>query len=271
MSEQEKTQAIAKMQAQGCRRWMSLLIIAPVLLCAVLTLIAPTIRNNLARNQAGERCAFLVDTVGSVSNNTTFEIVDFSGEALITANNLEQMVLFEGEVPLETEIASRDYIPAVIHPEGDYVIYAEYRPSYATNFYICDTAGEELGAFTGDETARDIVFNNDGSLFAVSDGRYGRIKLYDGEDIRPLETLNVRGNQQYRQIDSIAFHPIEPLLFFTSADELFVYELDNYTQISRVPIFETNAHEIGFNADGTLFFMSPAGDNAPSYIWGVRG
>lgn len=270
MSEQEKQAAIAKMKAQGCRRWMTLLIITPVFICAALTLIAPTIRNNLARQEANEQCATLVNTVEPVSNNTTFEIVDFSGEALITTDNLAQMVLFEGDVSLGLEIADRDTISAVNHPDGDYFVYAAYQPSYATNFYICDNSGEASGAFTADETARNVVFNSDGSLFAVSDGRLGRIMLFDGVDIRELETINVRGNQEFRGIDSIAFHPTKPLLFFTSEDELFVYELDNYREVFRIPMFETNNREIGFNADGTLFFMSTVGEDALSYIWGVR-
>lgn len=270
MSEQEKQVAIAKVKAQGCRRWMTLIILAPIIILVILTLIGPIISDNLARKEANEKCATLVNTVETVSNSTTFELVDFSGESIITANNLAQMVLFEGEVPLGIEIARHDYISAVNHPDNDYLIYAFYRPSYATNFYICDNNGEALGAFTGDETARDVVFNSDGSLFAVSDGRMGRIMLFDGVEIRELETINVRANQDYRQIDSIAFHPTENLLFFTSENELFVYELENYSQVFRVPIFETIRQEIGFNSDGTLFFMSATGEDALSYIWGVR-
>lgn len=270
MSEQEKQAAIAKVKAQGCRRWMTLIIIAPVFLCVALTLIGPMIRDNLARQEANEECASLVNTVEAVSNSTTFDIESFSGEATITADNLAQMVLFEGEVSLGLAIANRDYIQAISHPENDYFVYAAYEPSYATNFYICDMTGEALGAFTGDETARDLVFNSDGSLFAVSDGGYGLIMLFDGLEIERETTINVRGNQEFRQIDSLAFHPTEQLLFFTSEDELFVYELENYSEVFRIPVFETIRQEIGFNSDGTLFFMSSTGEDSLSYIWGVR-
>lgn len=270
MSEQEKQAAIAKVEVQGCRRWVTLIILAPIFILIILTLLGPIISDNLARQEANAECATLIDTVEAVPNSTTFEIANFSGEAVITADNLAQMVLFEGEVPLGIEIARRDYISAVNHPDNDYFIYAAYKPSYATNFYICDNNGEALGAFTGDETTREVIFNSDGSLFAVSDGRLGRIRLFDGVAIRQLETISIRGNQEHRQINSIAFHPTEHLIFFISENELFAYELENYSEVFRVPIFETNNREIGFNTDGTLFFMSATGDDAISYIWGVR-
>ena len=269
MSEQEKQAAIAKVKAQGCRRWMTLLIITPVFICAVLTLLSPTIRNYLARQEANEECASLINTVEPVSNSTIFEIDGLSGEAIITADNLADMVLFSGEEELSASIASRGY-PAIVHPEGDYVIYAQYHASASTGFFICDYTGKALGAFTADETARDVIFNSDGSLFAVSNGRIGEVMIFDAVNLRGIKSIDIRGNQDYRQIDSIAFHPVENLLFFTSEDELFVYELENYRELLRLPIFETHGHEIGFNNAGSLFFMSSTGNDALSYIWGVR-
>ena len=269
MSEQEKQAAIAKVEAQGCRRWMTLIILAPIFILIILTLLGPIITENLARQQANEQCETLVDTVEAVPNSTTFELDNFSGEAVITADNLADMVLFEGEVDLGVSIASRDTVPAVNHPDADYAIYSDYQSGEGLNYYICDNTGEAAGAFTAGANAGDLIFNADASLFALTIAP-GKIRLFDGVDIRELETITVRDNQEFRQIDSIAFHPTEALLFFTSEDELFIYELENYSELLRLPMFETNNREIGFNTDGTLFFMSETGEEALSYIWSVR-
>lgn len=269
MSEQEKQAAIAKLQAQGCRRWMTLLIIAPVFICAILTLIAPMIQNNLARREANELCQSLPQQFEAVHQDTIWQIDGFTGEALITVDTIGQMVLF-GETTLETPVTRRDNFPAILHPDGNYSIYAEYRPSYSTRFFICDN-NEALGAFTADETAGDMAFNPDGTVFAISEGRQGQIRIFDAVAIEEIRKIDIHGTASgYRHIDSLAFHPTEPLLFFTSEDELFVYETANFTELLWQPIFETQAHEIGFNADGSLFFMSSHLTDATTYVWGVR-
>ena len=266
MSLSDEQRAIAKVQAQGCRRWMSLIILAPVLLCAILTILAPNVREYLVKREANEQCQVLATQSEPVSNSTIFEDDTFVGNTVISADNIEQLALL-GETTFEATISSRDYIPKIVHPSGDFMIYALYRPSAATNFFICDS-NNALGAFSADETAREVVFNNNGNLFAVSDGRTGRVMVFDARNIEGLETVNIRGTQDYRQIDSLAFHPTEPLLFFTSENELYVYNTDTFIQLLHLPIAETNGKEIGFNADGSLFYLAGTGENPRASVWG---
>ncbi len=267
MSLSDEQRAIAKVQAQGCRRWMSLIILAPVLLCAILTILAPNVREYLVKREANEQCQLLATQSEPVSNSTIFEDDTFIGNTVIAADNLEQLALL-GETTFEASIPSRDTISAIAHPQSDYVIYVAYRPSATTNFFICDS-NNALGAFSAGETAGDLVFNPDGTLFAVGEGRNGQVMVFDARNITGLETVNILGTQDYRQIDSLAFHPTEPLLFFTSENELYVYNTDTFIQLLRLPIAETNGKEIGFNVDGSLLYLAGIEENPRASVWGI--
>ena len=263
----DEQRAIAKVQAQGCRRWMSLIILAPVLGCAILTLIAPNISDMLVKREANQQCQNLPSQTTLVTNNTLYIDNVFTSETVISADNLEALRLL-GETVLDTVIASRDGTPLVAHPSNDYSIYRVFYPDNRMIFFVCEE-DVALGAFSANGTAGDVVFNADGSLFAIADGSNSQVMVFDGVEIARLETLTLDDSTENQLVDSIAFHPTEPLLFFTSADELFVYETINFRQLLRLPISETSQHEIGFNAEGTLFYLLSIGDTAQARIWAV--
>lgn len=265
MSLTDEQKAIAKVQAQGCRRWMSLIILAPVLLCAILTILAPNIREYLVKREANEQCQQLAPQSEPVSNSTVFEDDTFVGSTVISADNLEQMVRL-GETTFDTTIPSRDYSSAVLHPNGDTVIYVSYRSGEATNFFICD-GDNALGAFSADENAGDLVFNRDGSLFAVGDAE--SVRVFDGVNIEPHETINIRDIEEASYVDSLAFHPTEPLLFFTVENALFVYDTETFSQLLQRQFSGTSNKEIGFSADGRLVYLVDSGDNAEASVWGI--
>lgn len=263
----DEQKAIAKIQAQGCRRWMSLIILAPVLICVILTILAPSISDMLAKREANQQCQNLPSQTTLVTNSTLYTDDTFTSQTVISADNLEALSLL-GETVLDTAIASRDRSTAIAHPSNDYTIYTVFIPDDTMNFFICDS-DTALGAFSADGSAGDVVFNTDGSLFAVADGDNSRVLVFDGVDIARRETLTLDDSSDNQTVDSIAFHPTEPLLFFTADNELFVYETVNFRQLLRLPISETNQHEIGFNAEATLFYLIRTGDTAQARVWAI--
>jgi len=263
MSLSDEQRAIAKVQAQGCRRWMSLIILAPVLLCAILTIIAPNVREYLVKREANEQCQVLATQSEPFSNTTIFEDDTFVGNTVISADNLEQMLLL-GETTFEGTIPSREVANAIQHPNSNYTIYVRHN-TLSTDFFICAN-DKALGAFSAPEMVGDLVFNHDGSLFAVGDWRLG---VFDGVSIERLETINIADLQENPFIESLVFHPTEPLLFFTSENELFAYHTQTFNQLLRLPISETSQHEIGFNVDGSLFYLAETGENPQVTVWGI--
>lgn len=262
----DEQKAIAKVQAQGCRRWMSWIILAPVLLCAILTLIAPSVQDSLVKREANQQCQSLPTLSEPVANSTIYDD-SVVGTSLISVDNFQQISLID-TITLESAIPSRSHISAIAHPNGDYVIYVAYRPSEATNIFICE-GGEALGAFSADESAGDVVFNQAGTLFALSDGLNERVVVFDGVNIERLESISIAGVDQIRHIHSIAFHPTEPLLFFTSDDELFVFETETFSRVLQRQFSATSQQEIGFNAEGTILYISQAEDDTQADAWGI--
>lgn len=261
----DEQKAIAKIQAQGCRRWMSLIILAPVLGCVILTLLGPSISDMLVRREAKQQCLDLPSQTTLVTHSTLYTDDAFTSEIVISADNLEQLSLL-GETVLDTTIASHNNSTAIAHPSNEYNIYRAFRADDTMNFFICDS-NTALGAFSADGSARELVFNTDGSLFAVADGDNSRVLVFDGVEIARQETLTIDDSAENQIVDSIAFHPTEPLLFFTSENDLFVYETINFRQLLRLPISETSQHEIGFNAEATKFYLISTGDVAQASVW----
>mgnify|MGYP001071854680 CR=1 FL=1 len=273
MSEQEKMRAVAKVKTKIYRRLLTAMIVAPVFICAALTILAPTFRDNLAQREVAEFCGTQIPMLDTIQPYTIpiVETDDASSDIAITADNIAQLRQV-GETIVDIPSAQlRGYEGKMMHPNGDYIIFAEYTPSESTNFFICGIDETALGAFSADESAGDVIFNADGSLFAVTERSNAQIMLFDANAIARAGTITVDEREENSQLYSITFHPTEPLLFFTVDGDLIVYNTDTMMQIYRATISESLAQaQISFNADGTLLLMINTLTNIPTAsIWGI--
>ncbi|MEL6524369.1 MAG: hypothetical protein AAFQ07_01545 [Chloroflexota bacterium] len=255
----------APVNMDGCAPWIAGIILAPAIFCILFALFGPTIRQNLAQTEANARCNNLPTNYDAVENVTIFTARDsaeaITSDTVITAENAEQLSL-NTRIPTAeiTPVRDRGFVEAVAHPQGEYAVYGIYQPLLATRFFICEDDGDARGAFTADETTGNVAFNPDGSLFAVGDGEFGRVVVFDGVEVERLHVVDIRFENEARLIDSVAFHPTEPLLFFASESALFVYTTgttpDAFTQVARIDSLTTANREIGFNPDGTVVYLA---------------
>lgn len=268
MSEQEKLKAVAKVKAKIYRRLLTALVVAPVFICGALAILAPTIRMNLAQREAGEFCGTQIPQLDNDTPLYTISITDVEdsySDIVITNDNISQLTQLDNAIiaPNDLPSASR-FQPALMHPNGDFVIFADQRES-STIFFICGMDKEALGAFSVDAIAGQIDFNADASLFTVTERQNGTLTLFDAETITQLEVLT------YDAIHSVTFHPSEPLVVFTADGDLIVYNTDTMTQIYQETLTNTFVQaQLSFNVDGTSLFIINTLTGAPTAtVWGI--
>ncbi|MGJ3240312.1 MAG: hypothetical protein ACFE0Q_16515 [Anaerolineae bacterium] len=257
MSEQEREIAIARLKARGCRRWVTLILIAPVFLCAALTLLAPTIRDYLARSEANRQCQTM----------TTTQVAGFSAPPIRTDNHndtpiraeaLEQLRLLDTSYPFPDERPSAPFA----HPEGHYALY----PANARQWFVCTPDGEALGSIATQSDAHAIRFHPDGTLFALSDEGAGGVVLFDGVVIERLHTLAVGEDEP---IIALAFHPLQDWVLIATDQQLRTYDTVNGRLLAETPFTLDIDAELRFTADGTGLIISEPNTEL-SALWGVR-
>ncbi|MEO1287081.1 MAG: WD40 repeat domain-containing protein [Chloroflexota bacterium] len=265
MSEQDRQQAIAKLEAQRYRKWLSWLILAPVLLCAGLAIGGPSINNMLARQESNRVCA---ERIASEALQATPEFLVDSEDTgvVITASNVAQLINLGDTVLDNPSIAFRPHRTNLAHPQGNYTIFVDAQGDSPTRFFICEEDGTALGAFTADETA-DVWFQPNGAQFFVVEAGFERILVFDAVDIERAGTIALGDG---RDIESLVFHPTQALLFITADETLFVYNTDDLTQIHSVSVGEISDRELAISSDGSRLFIVQATTNVPhAVVFGI--
>lgn len=270
MSEQERQAAIAKLEAQRYRKWLSWLILAPVLLCVGLAFGAPTITTYLARQEANTICTERVASSETIQSNPAFIVNSESTGTVITWDNIAQLTPIGDDIVEDPLIAAERVITtAIANPNADYIIYVESKLDERTRLFACDNEGNAVSAFSADETISTILFNPDSTLFIIAESTVPQVQVFNADAIDRLTTLTLSDESP---IESVAFHPTQPLLVISTTSTLYIYNTDDFTKVQRIAHDDNpQSHEISFNADGSKLFVIQSTTNVPhAIVWGIE-
>jgi WD40 repeat protein len=186
-------------------------------------------------------------TVEGVGDEYWLEPLEFTDDGTITRWNAGLLTVineFEGEANVAYGMAP--------NTEGNLVALGTGYPENVV--YIWDVnSGEEVALIDPeyDGDVRELEFNRDDSLLAISGIVIDKMQLWEMETSQKIFEFDVASN-------AIDFHPVDNILAFTYIFDVVLWDVDNRTEIARWRGVERHAQKLIFSNDGAMLALVDA-------------